>query len=105
MVNEVHIQSNAVIVDALVEMVIFPFTFQDGERHHSLLNIHFCLHVTLVIRFEGFPLIKCVRRQVSRSEMVCRSRFTRLAEISNQFLANGQLLLFNAENFADLFKR
>ena len=68
------------------------------------LNRHFRFHVADVISFEGIPFIRSISRTVAGTAAVALGRCAGLAEVFDEFLALGQLLLLKAENNTDAFQ-
>ena len=104
MFNKVHIKRNAVIVDALVEMIVLPLGIGYRESGESALNLHLGFNISFVVSLEILPLIEFVSRIITGATAVCDSSLTRLAEITYKLLSRSQFLLLKTENRAYLFK-
>lgn len=76
----------------------------DDNGMQLRLNRHFCFHVADVISFEGIPFIRSVSRTVAGTAAVALGGCARLAEVFDEFLSLGQLLLLKTENGTDAFQ-
>ena len=91
---KVSIDADASVVDVLVNLPVLPFLLGYGADAIELFKYELlCDYVLSVVLYECFPLVWCICGCVPCSSVVADSRFTWLAEILNQALSCGHLLL------------
>ena len=103
--HQLHVQHDAPVVDLLVDAVFVPHTVQHGILRQSHLDGRLGLHVADVVLFERQPPVRGVRRKIAGTLTVGLCGRAGLAEIPDQFLALGQLLLFQPQHRACAFQR
>ena len=87
-----HIEGNAVVVDALVDMVFIPNRVGYGKVNEALLYLHFGFNVPGVVGFEAFPLVWGIGWEVACTTTIAFRRLTRNAEILYKVFTFGELL-------------
>ena len=100
-----HIKSNPGVVNLLVDMVFVPKVLRHGKLRELLLYLHFGFHVTSVIGFEAFPLVRSIGGAVSGTSAIAFRRLTRHTEILNKVFALGELLLVEVEDSSAALER
>ena len=103
LLHQREVQPDAPVVDLLVQHIVAPLGFRHGELGETLLDGHFRLHVTEVIRLEERPLLRGVCRIMP--ERVAIPRFGGGTEITDQVLALFELLFLQPQHRADAFQR
>ena len=91
---KISVYTDASVIDVLVNLPVLPFLVGYGTDAVEPFKYEFlCDYVLPVVLYECFPLVWCIRGCVPCSSMVADSWFAWLAEILNQALSCGHLLL------------
>ena len=104
-IYEGNIQPDSAIIDFLINVVFIPHELRHGELRELLLYAHLRLNITKVVGFEERPFLRGILRAVASSAAVALGRSARRAEILDEFLTLGQLLLVEVQNRADTLQR
>ena len=100
-----QIEGNTTIIDFLIDVVFIPDKVWYRKLLQPILNGHLGFNITDVITFKGRPFIGRVIGEVSGTLAVGFGRGAGLTEELDQFLALGELLLFQTEDSSDSLKR
>ena len=91
---KVSVYAEASVIDVLVNLPVLPFLVRYWTDSVELFKYEFlCNYVLPVVLYECFPLVGCIRFRVPCPSMVAYGRPAWLAEILNQALSCGHLLL------------
>ena len=91
---KVSVYADSSVIDVLVNLPVLPFLVGYGTDAVELFKYEFlCDYVLSVVLYECFPLVWCIRGRVPCPSMIAYGRFAWLAEVLNQALSCGHLLL------------
>ena len=98
--DEFTVDPDAAVIDFLVKVIFVPYEFRYRVFSELLLNGHFHFDIPLIVDFEGFPLLRGVRRPVKALCPFVVGVGT--TEVPDQSAAFGHLLLLQTQGCADL---
>ena len=101
LLHELHIDADATVVDFLVDVVFLPDLWRYRELGELPLDAHLGLYVTGIVALEQLPLVRRMEGPVSGALAIRLGGKTGLAEVFDELLALGELLLLQTENGTD----
>ena len=101
LLHELHIDADATVVDFLVDVVFLPDLWRYRELGELPLDAHLGLYITGIVAFEQLPFVRRMEGPVSGALAIRLGGKTGLAEVFDELLALGELLLLQTENDTD----
>ena len=93
-----HIQTDAAVIDFLIQMIFIPYEIRNWETGQLLLDAHLGFHITEIVCLELFPLFHIVQRKISSSAAIGLGRGAGNTEVFDEILSLGQFLLLQSQN-------
>ncbi|OPZ72385.1 MAG: hypothetical protein BWY83_00682 [bacterium ADurb.Bin478] len=105
LLDHLPIQADASVVDLLGQVIFLPDGIRHRELGQHLLDGHLHLHIALVVRLEGGPLVWRMLRAVPEPAAVDLRRLAGHGEVFDQRLALCHLLILQLQHCADALQR
>ena len=105
LLDHLPIQADASVVDLLGQVIFLPDGIRNRKLGQHLLDRHLHLHIALVVRLEGGPLVRRMLRAVPEPAAVHFCRLTGHGEVFDQRLALCHLLILQLQHCADTLQR
>ena len=93
-----HIQTDAAVIDFLIQMIFIPDEIGNRETGQLLLDAHLGFHITQVICLELLPLFHIVLRKIPGSAAIGLGRGAGNTEVFDEIFSLGQFLLLQSQN-------